>query len=186
MLEEKLHRTREELASALPYVAASPKDGGSVALIVVRPDHGRRETPDRVRISAQDGVEGDHWSKGCWLETDDGAPHPDVQINLMCTRAAEVIAGDPALWPAAGNNFFVDIDLSPDNLPAGTRLALGTAEIEITDQPNKGCQVFIDHYGRDACIFVNTGPGWSLRMRGLYARVVQNGDVRLDDRIRKV
>ena len=104
----------------------------------------------------------------------------------MNSRAAGARSGDAANWPAAGNNIFVDIDLSLGNLPPGTLLGLGSAEIEITNQPNKGCQIFIDHYGRDACIFVNTGPGWSLRMRGLYARVVKDGKVRLGDQLRKL
>lgn len=186
MPETKLHATRTDLQAALPFIGEAPKNAASVALIVVRPDHGLRETPELVRISAVNGVEGDHWSRGCWLKTEAGAPHPDVQINLMSTRAAGAIAGEPANWPAAGNNFFVDIDMTPQNLPPGTRLALGTGVIEITAQPNKGCDLFIERYGRDACVFVNVGPGLALRMRGLYARVIKDGDVRLGDTLSKV
>ena len=182
----KLHRTRAELEAAIPQIENAPKDEASVALIVVRPDHGERETPEYVRVSADGGVEGDHWAKGCWLTTEDGRPDPRVQINLMSVRAAEAVAGDPANWPPAGNNFFVDLDLSPDNLAPGSRVALGSAEIEISDEPNKGCQKFIDHYGRDACVFVNVGRGLQFRMRGLYARVVKDGEVRLGDRVRKL
>lgn len=186
MLETKLHRTRADLLAALPFIAEAPKDKATVDLIVTRPDHGLRKTPKTVRISADKGVEGDHWSRGCWLKTETGAPHPEVQINLMSTRAAEAIAGDTANWPAAGNNFFVDIDMSPENLPPGSRLSLGSAEIEITAQPNKGCDLFIERYGRDACVFVNVGPGLAMRMRGLYARVIKDGDVRLGDTLNKL
>lgn len=186
MPETKQHRTRAELETALDQISKAPKNRASVALIVVRTARGERETPETVRISAQNGVEGDHWSKGCWLQTADGQPHPDVQVNLMSVRAAEAIAGDIANWPAAGNNFFVDIDMSPENLPPGTCIELGTARIEITAQANKGCQKFIDHYGRDACVFVNIGPGWARRARGLYARVIKDGTVELGDDLIKV
>ncbi|NNJ69336.1 MAG: MOSC domain-containing protein [Boseongicola sp.] len=184
--EAILHRSLEELRAALSNIALAPKDGGAIALIVVRPDHGVRETPNEVWVSAAKGVEGDHWSKECWRTTDDGAPHPGVQINLMSVRAAEAIAGEPARWPAAGNNFFVDLDMSPENLPPGTRLALGTAEIEISQEPNKGCNLFVERYGRDACVFVNVGKGRDLRTRGLYARVVKDGAVCIGDMVRKL
>ena len=181
-----LHRSLEELRAALPNIALAPKDEGVIALIVVRPDHGLRETPNEIWVSAAKGVEGDHWSKECWRTTDDGAPHPDVQINLMSVRAAEAIAGRSANWPAAGNNFFVDLDMSPENLPPGTRLALGSAEIEISQEPNKGCRLFAERYGRDACVFVNVGEGRNLRTRGLYARVVKDGAVCVGDVAQKL
>ena len=186
MAELGKHRTKAELEAAIDHISKAPKDAAVVALIVARPAHGQRETPQSVQISAQHGVAGDHWSKGCWLENEQGQPHRDVQINLMSVRAAEAIAGDIANWPAAGNNFFVDIDMSPENLPPKTRLSLGTAQIEITAQANKGCQKFIEHYGRDACVFVNFGPGWARRARGVYARVVKDGQVNLGDALTKL
>ncbi len=186
MFDALPNRSRDELNAALPMVVDAPKDEGQVALIVVRPESGLREMPTTIHISRARGVEGDRWADGSWLQDDNGRPHPDVQINLMNTHAAEAIAGEKSNWAAAGNNFFVNLDMSPENLPPGTRLALGDAEIEISKQPNKACQKFIDRYGRDACVFVNVGPGWALRMRGLYARVVSDGDVCLGDQIRKL
>lgn len=180
------HRSRAELEASIDYIKNAPKDAGSVALIVVRPEQGQRRTPNSVHISNRHGVAGDRWSKGSWVETEDGEPHPSVQVNLMGVRAAEAIAGDIENWPGAGNNFYVDIDMSPENLPPGTRLSLGSAEIEISEQNNKGCQKFIDRYGRDACTFVNFGEGWANRARGLYARVVKDGDVALGDVLRKL
>ena len=94
-------------------------------MIVVRPEKGRRETPEAVRISAAAGLEGDHWSRGCWKSLPDGSPHPDVQVCLMPTRVITAVAGGRETWAAAGDNLFFDIDMTPENLPPGTRLALG-------------------------------------------------------------
>lgn len=186
MPDQPQHRSRDELLAALPHIAAAPKDDGRLELIVIRPDHGRRHAVERAAITAKRGIDGDHWSKGCWLTTKDGDPHPDVQISLMSARAISAIAGSPRNWPAAGNNLYVDMDVSPENLPAWTRLALGTAVIEITEEPNTGCAAFIERYGRDACVFVNTGPGRALRARGLFARVVKDGEIRVGDSVKKL
>ena len=180
------HRKLDDLNAELPGILDAPGDSGRLDLIVVRPDHGLRETPDRIRISAAGGLDGDHWAKGCWLETEDGVPHPDVQICLMMSRVIGAIAGDITLWPPAGDNLFIDMNLTPENLPPGTRVALGTAEMMITEVPHNGCQSFIDSYGRDACLFVNTGPGKEHRLRGIYAKVTKDGKVAIGDRMRKL
>ncbi|MFD0982373.1 MOSC domain-containing protein [Tropicimonas aquimaris] len=180
------HRSRAELGAALPHILAAPKDEGRLDVIVVRPEKGARLSPATVGISAKGGVDGDHWAKGCWKTTADGAPHPDVQICIMPSRCIEAIAGDRENWPPAGDNLFIDMDLTPENTPPGTRLAIGSAEIVITEEPHTGCQQFIDHYGRDACVFVNTGPGKQHRLRGIYARVTRDGVVSVGDRVRKL
>lgn len=179
-------RTAAELRRALPEILAAPKDRGRLDRIVVRPFEGGREAPRTVRLSAAGGVEGDHWAKGCWRTTDAGAPHPDVQICMMMSRCIRAIAGPEDAWSAAGDNLFIDMDLTPANLPPGSRIALGTAEIEITAEPHNGCQSFIDRYGRDACVFVNTGDGKLHRLRGIYGRVVRDGSVALGDAVVKV
>ncbi len=180
------HRHMEELKAALPAIQAAPAEG-PVRAIVVRPAQGQREMPHSARLSLAGGVEGDHWAQGCWKSTADGAPHPDVQICLMPAACIRAIAGDdPASWAAAGDNLFLDMDLSPRNVPPGTRLALGTAELEITAEPHNGCAAFISRYGRDACVFVNTGAGRELRLRGIYARVTRDGQVSVGDPVRKL
>ncbi len=179
-------KSRAELQAALPDVLAAPKDNGTLDMIVVRPDRGQRQTPASVHLSLAKGVEGDHWSKACWRTQEDGSPHPDVQICLMPSRMIRAIAGDKENWAAAGDNLFIDMDLTPSNMPPGTRFAIGSAELTITEEEHKGCQMFIDRYGRDACVFVNTGEGDTLKLRGIYARVTKDGQVSVGDTVRKL
>jgi len=180
------HKSMEELRAALPYITASPKNAGEVKLIVSRPRAGERRVMDSAALTLAKGVEGDHWSAGCWLSTDDGAPHPDVQICMMNARCIEAIAGDPENWPPAGDNLFIDMDLTPANMPPGTRIAIGSAELVITPERHNGCASFIERFGRDACLFVNLGTGKELRLRGIYGRVTKDGEVRQGDRVRKL
>ncbi len=180
------HLSMAELEAGLDEILASPKDGGRLEAIVVRPEHGQRRDVERCAISLAGGAEGDHWAKGCWKTTEDGKPHPDVQICIMNGRCIDLIAQERANWPLAGDNLFIDMDLTPDNTPPGTRIAIGSAVLEITDTPHNGCASFIERYGRDACLFVNTGEGKRLRLRGIYGRVVQDGTVTVGDRITKL
>jgi MOSC domain-containing protein YiiM len=175
------HLTMEELKAGLPEIRLAPKDHGELKAIVYRPQHDERRDVASATISLAGGVEGDHWAKKCWKETADGKPHPDVQICIMNARAIALIAGERANWASAGDNLYIDMDLSPENLPPGTRLKLGSAEIEITAEPHNGCAKFISRYGRDACVFVNTSEGKALRLRGIYARVVKDGRVSIGD-----
>src|SRR5688500_199374 len=153
------HLTMEELRAGLEEIRASPKDDGALQAIVFRPTHGERRDVESVEISLAGGVHGDHWAKKCWKSTEDGRPHPDVQICIMNARTIALIAGERENWPAAGDNLYIDMDLSPENLPPGTRLSVGSAVIEITAEPHNGCRKFSSRYGRDACVFVNTGEG---------------------------
>ncbi|MEX0347193.1 MAG: MOSC domain-containing protein [Rhizobiaceae bacterium] len=179
-------RSMEELKAGLPVIMSSPADNGTLEAIVVRPDKGMRLDVKSRKISLAGGVEGDHWAKGCWKSLPDGSPDPDVQICIMNARCISLIAGSREAWPMAGDNLFIDLDLSPENLAPGQRLAIGSAIIEINDVPHAGCQKFIDRYGRDACVFVNTGEGRRLNLRGIYARVVQDGTVSVGDAVTKI
>lgn len=180
------HPTRDGLVSALAGIRSAPKDKSILQAIVVRPVDGERRHLQSARLSLAGGVEGDSWAKGCWMTTEDGRPHPDVQVAIMATRSIEAMAGDRARWALSGNNLFVDLDLSQENMPAGTRLSVGSAELIVTETRMTGCKGFISWYGRDACVFVNTGEGKALNMRGVYARVVKDGEVRVGDRVEKV
>ncbi len=180
------HLTRAELQAGLPHILASPADDGVLEAIVVRPASGLREEPQSCDISAAGGVRGDHWAQGCWLSTDDGDPHPDVQICIMNARCIAHIAGSRERWALAGDNLFVDFDIRPENLPPGQRLRIGTAVIEITAVKHAACKSFVERYGQSAAVFVNARKGMSLRLRGVYARVIEDGRVTVGDRVVKV
>lgn len=180
------HLTLTELQAGLPEVLASPADEGILRGIVIRPAEGQRRELESSEISLAGGVHGDHWAKGCWKSTDDGRPHPDVQVCIMNARCIGLIAQERSNWAPAGDNLFIDMDLTPDNMPPGRRLGIGSAIVEITDTPHTGCASFIERYGRDACIFVNKGDGRRYRLRGIYARVVQDGRIAVGDKVVKL
>lgn len=180
------HLSRAELLAGLPEILASPKDNGRIDGIVVRPASEQRQEVESIGVSLAGGLEGDHWAKGCWMSTEDGQPHPDVQICIMNSRCISLIAQDRDNWAPAGDNLFVEMDLTPSNLPPGTRLSVGSAELEITDTPHKGCAKFIQRYGRDACVFVNMGDGDKYKLRGIYARVVKDGQFSVGDMMKKI
>jgi hypothetical protein len=180
------HLSLDELHAGLPEIVAAPADGGVLQGIVIRPEPGQRRELQSCAVSLARGMHGDHWEQGCWKSTDDGSPHPDVQICIMNARCIDLIARTRNRWALAGDNLFIDMDLSPGNTPPGQRLAIGSAVIEITDTPHNGCTSFIERYGRDACVFVNKGEGRRLRLRGIYGRVVQDGRVTVGDSVTKV
>lgn len=178
--------TRDELLDGLAHILASPSDEGVLHGIVTRPEKGQRVELDACTLSGKTGVERDHWAKGCWMSTDDGEPHPDVQVSLMNTRCLGLIARERDRWPLAGDNLLVDFNLSPENAPPGQRLAVGSAIIEISDVPHMACASFIERYGRDAGVFVNTGDGRTHMLRGRLGRIVQDGRVSVGDKIIKI
>lgn len=167
-------------------LGAAPKDNGTLDMIVWRPDHDMRIVPSSFEVRARDGLPGDHWKKGTGYALDDGMGDPDAQICIMMSGCIRAIAGDKTYWPPAGDNFFIDMDLTPSNMPPGTTFAIGSAEFVVTELAHNGCQSFIDRYGRDACLFVNTGVGKVHRLRGIYARVTKDGSVSVGDVVRKL
>ncbi len=175
-----------ELEAGLKEVGESPTDGGVVKLIVRRPAIGERETLEVGELRLTEGLVGDNWQHRGSSRTDDGSAHPEMQLNLMNSRVADVVVVGVERWPLTGDQLFVDFDLSFDNLPAGTRLGLGSAVIEVTPEPHTGCDKFVARFGLDAVKFVNSERGRQLRLRGLNAKVVQPGTVRVGDAIRKL
>jgi MOSC domain-containing protein YiiM len=162
----------------LDYVRTSPKDNGVLKLIVLRLPNEQRRTPSQVILSVANGVVGDRWSL---------KPNPNLlsQISVMNARFLETIAGSAERMNLAGDNLIVDLDLHETNLPAGTRLRIGQAMIEVTDYPHTGCVKFERRYGKAVRDLADTPEGLTLRLRGLCARVIHEGEVRLGDIITK-
>jgi hypothetical protein len=180
-----VHLSAQELEAGLDEIRRSPSDRGRVELIVRRPAVGEREVLAEGELDTVVGLVGDTWPQRRSTRTPDGSPHPDMQLNVMNARTVALVAGSTERRALAGDQLYLDLDLSEANLPAGTRLELGSAVIEVTAQPHTGCAKFSQRFGREALHFVNSETGKSLRLRGLNARVVVPGVVREGDEVRK-
>ena len=179
------HLTTEELESGLEEIARSPKDGGVVELIVRRPTVNAREVLTEGALDVSCGLVGDTWSRRRSSRTPDGSPHPEMQLNIINSRLIALVAQAKERWPLAGDQLYIDLDLAPENLPPRTRLAIGTAVIEVTPEPHLGCAKFVERFGVDAMKFVNSTVGRRFNLRGINAKVVQSGTIRVGDIARK-
>lgn len=175
-----------QLEAAVNHVRESPKDNGVVEMIVRRPQVDAREVVDEAHFDVKDGLVGDSWMYRGSSKTVDGGPHPEMQITIMNSRVVDLVAQAKERWPLAGDQLFIEMDLGKANLPAGARLSIGSAIIEVTEPPHLGCQKFVARFGADAMKFVNSPVGRELCMRGVHAKVVQNGIVRTGDIARKI
>jgi MOSC domain-containing protein YiiM len=170
----------EQLEAGLQHVRAAPCDDGVLELIARRPATDEREVLDEGELDVALGLVGDSWSRR------GKHPNPKAQLTLMNARATALVAGDREHWPLAGDQLYVDLDLSGDNLPPGTRLAIGSAVVEVSDLPYLGCGKFTERYGADARELVNSPEGVALNLRGINAQVVESGIVRVGDAVRKL
>jgi len=177
MISEARHLTKEELEAGLDELRRSPRDEGVLELIVRRPRTDEREVLAEATLDLTEGLVGDKWKI---------AGKPNMQINVMNARAVALVAQDKSRWPLAGDQLFIDLDLSTENLPPGTQLAIGSAIIEVTPEPHNGCKKFMARYGEAAVEFVNSPIGKQLHLRGINAKVVQPGMVRTGDTVRKL
>jgi hypothetical protein len=177
------HRTPDELVAGLDHVRRAPQDGGVVEMLVVRPAKGEREVLETAELDAVFGVVGDTWPQRGSARTPDGGPNPEAQVTVMSSRAVDLVAVHRERWPLAGDQVYVDLDLSIDNLPAGTQLHLGTAVLEVTAAPHTGCAQFSERFGVDALKLTATPDGRALRLRGINAKVVRPGTVTVGDTV---
>lgn len=180
------HLTTQQIEAGMPAVLDSPKEHGTLRMIVRRPSVNQREAIQTGELDPQVGLVGDTWHQRSSTRTADGSPHPDMQLNVINARLIGLLAGDEVRWPLAGDQLYVDLDLSVSNLPPGTQVAIGSAVIEITEQAHTGCKKFVERFGVDAMEYVNSPSGRQLRLRGLNAKVVQPGTIRVGDAVRKL
>ena len=186
MLVAVEHQTAAALEAGLDDVRRSPADHGRVELIVRRPAENEREVIAEGVLDRGEGLVGDAWRTQSSPPTADGWPDGDMQLTLMSSRVARLVAVHADRWQLAGDQLFVDLDLSETNLPAASRLELGSAVIEITAEPHLGCAKFAARFGPHALRFVNSATGRELRLRGVNAKVVVAGTVCIGDEVRKL
>lgn len=180
------HLTTAELEAGLSLIRQAPRDNGVLEMIVRRPAVRAREVIEEGQLDVVEGLVGDNWRQRSSNRTADGSPHPDMQLNVTSSRVAALVAQVRERWHLAGDQLFVDLDLSAANLPPGTRLAIGSAVVEVTSQPHTGCGKFVERFGVDAMTFVNSPLGRELNLRGINARVVKPGTIRVGDRVVKM
>ena len=180
------HLTMQELEAALEHLRDAPKDDGVLQLIVCRPNVDQREEMDQAELDPVKGLIGDNWIVRPSSKTPDGSPHPEMQINIMNVRVTALVAQQRERWSLAGDQLYLDMDLSKENLPAGSRIQVGSAVLEVSPLPHTGCAKFVSRFGVDAMKFVNSEVGKELCLRGINAKVVQAGVVKVGQTAKKL
>jgi len=178
-----MYRSTAELETMLDGILAAPNDTGPIEMLVRRPSEGEREVVESAELSSDYGLVGDNWVDRVG---EDGEPHRQTQVTLMNSRAADAVAVSRERWPLAGDQIYVDMDISHENLPAGSRIQVGTAVLEISEVPHTGCAKFASRFGKEALRFANVGVGKGNRFRGVNAFIVEPGSVRVGDKITKL
>ncbi len=185
-MNSEKHLTMTELEAGLDAIRQAPKNEGVLELIVRRPQIDDREILEVGELDVAEGLVGDNWRVRGSSRTTDGTSHPDMQLNIMNARVIALVAQDKDRWQLAGDQLFIDLDLSTDNLPPGTQLSLGSAVIEVTNQPHTGCKKFLARFGKDALQLISSPVGKQLQLRGINAKVIQSGTIKAGDVVKKL
>ena len=180
------HRSIQQLNAGLDQIRQSPTDGGILLRIVLRPDVDRRVVVEEGQLDIAEGLVGDSWKARGSTSTPDGSANPQAQVTIINSRALHLLAQTEERWPLAGDQLVIDIDMSEENLPPGARLSVGSAVLEISEEPHTGCLKFANRFGNDALRFVSTPTGQGMRLRGVNTRVVQSGAIRAGDSVDKL
>lgn len=180
------HATQDELTQKLEWILASPKDAGVVHGIAIRPSTDERKELEQAQLSPEQGVHGDRWASTAQRKLKDGRLNPDVQVTLTNARLIEIVARERSRWSLSGDQLYVDMNLSVDNLKPGQRLAIGTTVLEISEVPHRGCSKYKSRFGDASFDLVDSPRGRDLRLRGVYAQVIKGGSLSVDDSIQKL
>jgi len=183
---ETYRLTMTELEAGMEHIRQSPRDHGVLRMIARRPAVDEREVLTEAELNLQDGLVGDTWNVRVSKHSTDGKPNLYAQLTVMNARCTELLAQDQERWALAGDQLYVDFDLSDENIPPGTRLAIGSAVIEVSAEPHTGCKKFSARFGVEAMKFVNSPEGKRLHLRGINAKVIQAGKIRVGDTVTKV
>lgn len=178
--------SRAECEAAMLHICDAPKDDVAIASLCFRTGYGERSFPDRLVVSAKGGIEGERWLSDPWLTLPDGRPDPRIQVSILPLRVMDLCWRERDKSPHPGDTIVADLDTSEANLPAGTRLQIGTAVIEVSDLFNTACAKWHARYGNDSLRWINHAPFRRLRLRGVLCRVVTDGEIHRSDRIRKL
>jgi hypothetical protein len=180
------HLSMKELEAGLSHIQQSPRDGGILEMIVRRPSSDEREILHEGELDTAVGLLGDNWQTRGSRHTLDGSANPNAQLTLMNSRVADLVAQSRDRWALAGDQLYVDFDLSEENIPPGTRLEIGEAVVEVTAVPHTGCKKFVARFGMDAVKFVNSPQGKQLHLRGINTKIIQSGTICIGDAIIKI
>jgi hypothetical protein len=175
-----------ELDAALPSVLDAPRDAGIVRLLCTRPKPNARNFPEVLTLTRSAGVTDDYHQAQPWLTLADGRPDPRIEVSIMPWRVLDLCWRERDRVAHPGDNIAVDMILAEADLPPGTRLAVGTAILRVSDVPNDGCAKWKVRCGRDAYKWITTPEHLKLRLRGLYAQIEQDGEVRIGDTLRRI
>lgn len=185
-MEAMKYLSMTELEAGMEYIRQSPEDNGILKMIVRRPKDDEREVVERAELDLSEGLVGDNWRARGSNHTADGSANPNAQITVMNARTIELLAQEEERWSLAGDQLYIDMDLSDDNIPPGTRLAIGSAILEVSAVPHTGCKKFSARFGLEAMKFVNSPEGKRLHLRGINTKIVQAGVIQIGDVVKKI